>query len=74
MQKFTIGYVLDKETGNTGGLGGVFGLFYASALCKFQNYADTTPTLARVASVKRCQAEAGQVQVCCFVALAFQFC
>ena len=27
--KFTIGYVLDKETGNTGGLGGVFGLFYA---------------------------------------------
>ena len=25
--KFTIGYVLDKETGNTGGLGGVFGLF-----------------------------------------------
>jgi len=29
IQKFTIGYVLDKETGNTGGLGGVFGLFYA---------------------------------------------
>lgn len=29
VQKFTIGYVLDKETGNTGGLGGVFGLFYA---------------------------------------------
>merc|ERR1719491_1230060 len=27
--KFTIGYVLDKETSNTGGLGGVFGLFYA---------------------------------------------
>jgi len=27
--KFTIGYVSDKETGNTGGLGGVFGLFYA---------------------------------------------
>lgn len=27
--KFTIGYVLDKETGNTGGLGGVFGLFHA---------------------------------------------
>lgn len=27
--KFTIGYVMDKETGNTGGLGGVFGLFYA---------------------------------------------
>merc|ERR1712031_121028 len=27
--KFTIGYVLDKETGNTGGLGGVFGLLYA---------------------------------------------
>jgi len=27
--KFTIGYVLDKETGNTGGLGGIFGLFYA---------------------------------------------
>jgi len=27
--KFTIGYVLDKETGNTGGLGGAFGLFYA---------------------------------------------
>ena len=27
--KFTIGYVLDKETGNTGGLGGVFGLFCA---------------------------------------------
>jgi len=26
--KFTIGYVLDKETGNTGGLGGVFGLLY----------------------------------------------
>lgn len=30
--KFTIGYVLDKETGNTGGLGGVFGLFYACGL------------------------------------------
>ena len=29
VQKFTIGYVMDKETGNTGGLGGVFGLFYA---------------------------------------------
>ena len=29
VQKLTIGYVLDKETGNTGGLGGVFGLFYA---------------------------------------------
>lgn len=29
IEKFTIGYVLDKETGNTGGLGGVFGLFYA---------------------------------------------
>ena len=29
VEKFTIGYVLDKETGNTGGLGGVFGLFYA---------------------------------------------
>ena len=27
--KFTIGYVLDKDTGNTGGLGGVFGLFHA---------------------------------------------
>merc|ERR1712032_634152 len=27
--KQTIGYVLDKETGNTGGLGGIFGLFYA---------------------------------------------
>jgi len=27
--KLTIGYVLDKETGNTGGLGGIFGLFYA---------------------------------------------
>lgn len=27
--KLTIGYVLDKETGNTGGLGGVFGLLYA---------------------------------------------
>jgi len=27
--KFTIGYVLDKETGNTGGLGGVFGILYA---------------------------------------------
>merc|ERR1712029_1074696 len=27
--KFTIGYVMDKETGNTGGLGGIFGLFYA---------------------------------------------
>jgi len=26
--KLTIGYVLDKETGNTGGLGGVFGLLY----------------------------------------------
>ena len=29
VKKFTIGYVMDKETGNTGGLGGVFGLFYA---------------------------------------------
>ena len=29
VEKFTIGYVMDKETGNTGGLGGVFGLFYA---------------------------------------------
>ncbi|EOD37617.1 hypothetical protein EMIHUDRAFT_225164 [Emiliania huxleyi CCMP1516] len=27
--KFTIGYVMDKEEGNTGGLGGVFGLFWA---------------------------------------------
>lgn len=27
--KYTIGYVLDKETGNTGGLGGIFGWFYA---------------------------------------------
>lgn len=27
--KFTIGYVMDKEVGNTGGLGGVYGLFYA---------------------------------------------
>lgn len=26
--KLTIGYVLDKETGNTGGLGGVFGLLH----------------------------------------------
>lgn len=30
--KFTIGYVMDKETGNTGGLGGVFGLLYAIGL------------------------------------------
>eukprot|EP00747_Dinoflagellata_sp_TGD_P183684 gnl/TRDRNA2_/TRDRNA2_38747_c0_seq1.p1 gnl/TRDRNA2_/TRDRNA2_38747_c0~~gnl/TRDRNA2_/TRDRNA2_38747_c0_seq1.p1 ORF type:complete len:365 (-),score=58.71 gnl/TRDRNA2_/TRDRNA2_38747_c0_seq1:41-1135(-) len=30
--KLTIGYVMDKETGNTGGLGGVFGLFYAIGL------------------------------------------
>lgn len=29
ISKLTIGYVLDKETGNTGGLGGVFGLLYA---------------------------------------------
>jgi len=27
--KFTIGYVLDRNLGNTGGLGGVYGLFYA---------------------------------------------
>ena len=26
--KFTGGYVMDKTLGNTGGLGGVFGLFY----------------------------------------------
>ena len=28
--KFTIGYVLDKETGNTGGLGGAFGYFWGT--------------------------------------------
>ena len=27
--KYTIGYVLDKEVGNTGGLGGAYGIFYA---------------------------------------------
>eukprot|EP00242_Pyramimonas_sp_CCMP2087_P018397 CAMPEP_0198202042 /NCGR_PEP_ID=MMETSP1445-20131203/5100_1 /TAXON_ID=36898 /ORGANISM="Pyramimonas sp., Strain CCMP2087" /LENGTH=285 /DNA_ID=CAMNT_0043872755 /DNA_START=128 /DNA_END=985 /DNA_ORIENTATION=- len=27
--KYTIGYVLDKQVGNTGGLGGVFGIFHA---------------------------------------------
>merc|ERR1719313_1420183 len=26
---FTIGYVLDKNVGNTGGLGGAYGIFYA---------------------------------------------
>ena len=29
MKKYTIGYVVDRSVGNTGGLGGVFGLFYA---------------------------------------------
>jgi hypothetical protein len=28
-EQMTIGYVLDKQLGNTGGLGGVFGIFYA---------------------------------------------
>lgn len=27
--KYTIGYVVDKEVGNTGGLGGAYGIFYA---------------------------------------------
>jgi len=27
--KYTIGYVMDKEVGNTGGLGGAYGIFYA---------------------------------------------
>ena len=27
--KFTVGVVMDRQLGNTGGLGGVFGLFYA---------------------------------------------
>lgn len=27
--KFTIGYVMDKEVGNTGGLGGIYGILYA---------------------------------------------
>lgn len=29
VEKYTIGYVTDRTLGNTGGLGGVFGLFYA---------------------------------------------
>lgn len=29
------GYVMDKEMGNTGGLGGVFGLVYAGAFLRF---------------------------------------
>jgi len=27
--EYTIGYPMDRRLGNTGGLGGVFGLFYA---------------------------------------------
>lgn len=27
--KYTIGYVVDREVGNTGGLGGLYGLLYA---------------------------------------------
>lgn len=27
--KYTIGYVMDREVGNTGGLGGVYGILYA---------------------------------------------
>jgi len=27
--QLTIGYVMDKNIGNTGGLGGVYGIFYA---------------------------------------------
>ena len=27
--QLTVGYVMDKQLGNTGGLGGVFGIFYA---------------------------------------------
>jgi len=27
--QLTVGYVMDKQIGNTGGLGGVFGIFYA---------------------------------------------
>ena len=29
VQKYTIGYVVDREVGNTGGLGGLYGLLYA---------------------------------------------
>ena len=27
--KYTIGYAMDKDLGNTGGLGGIFGILYA---------------------------------------------
>lgn len=30
VEVYTIGYVMDRSVGNTGGLGGVFGLFYAT--------------------------------------------
>ena len=29
VKKFTIGYVMDRDQGNTGGLGGAYGLLYA---------------------------------------------
>lgn len=30
VEVYTIGYVMDRSVGNTGGLGGAFGFFYAT--------------------------------------------
>lgn len=32
VQKYTIGYVMDRDVGNTGGLGGIYGLLYGAGV------------------------------------------
>lgn len=62
VRKYTIGYVMDRDVGNTGGLGGIYGLLYGAGVAlPFPEAQPWKPSLGYVLFVKFANLLSGNV-------------